>query len=302
MIDGVQNASLKIKELKAQILYRLEKYEDCFAVYRDIIKNSNDDYEDERETNLAAVLSNLALEGSVRPHLLQLEPLPSSYNRFFNSQQDLEVPSLREETYELTYNAAHRLVAQGINGDRSVLAEAEKKLRTAEKMCREALEEDGASEEDIEDEIGIIKVQLGYCLQLQGRDKEAHDLYLAALKAKPDDVALVAVASNNLVTLNKDQNVFDSKKRMRNATHEGLEHKLTSRQRKSIAYNQCLLTMYTNQVGRRLIDTLYDFLRCSDHSFFLSCFRENNASSFAPNSRSSIPTWRRMPRSSKPYK
>lgn len=66
VVEGVQNPSLKIKELKAQILYRLEKYEDCFAVYRDIIKNTNDDYEDERETNLAAVLSNLAAEGSVK--------------------------------------------------------------------------------------------------------------------------------------------------------------------------------------------------------------------------------------------
>ncbi|XP_015603378.1 signal recognition particle subunit SRP72 [Cephus cinctus] len=224
VVESVQNPSLKLKELKAQILYRLEKYEDCFSVYRDIIKNTHDDYEDERETNLAAVLVNLAIEGS-----------------------DLEVPTLRETTYELTYNAACQLVAHGNNGDRAILAEAEKKLRTAEKMCREALEEDGVTEEEIEDEVGIIKVQLGYCLQIQGREKEAQTLYAAALKAKPDDIALVAVASNNLVTLNKDQNVFDSKKRMKSATHEGLEHKLTSRQRRSIAYNQCLLAMYTNQ-------------------------------------------------------
>lgn len=61
----MQNPSLKIKELKAQVLYRLERYEECFAVYRDIIKNSHDDYEEERETNLAAVLGNLAIEGSV---------------------------------------------------------------------------------------------------------------------------------------------------------------------------------------------------------------------------------------------
>lgn len=65
VIENVQNPSLKIKELKAQVLYRLERYEECFAVYRDIIKNSHDDYEEERETNLAAVLGNLAIEGSV---------------------------------------------------------------------------------------------------------------------------------------------------------------------------------------------------------------------------------------------
>ncbi|OXU27091.1 hypothetical protein TSAR_008396 [Trichomalopsis sarcophagae] len=224
IIDNIQNPSLKVKELKAQILYRLERYEECFAVYRDIIKNSNDDYEDERETNLAAVLVHLALEGS-----------------------KIEVPALREHTYELTYNAACQLIATTTDGDKSNLVKAEKKLRTAEKLCRDSLEEDGMTEEEIEDELGIIRVQLGYCLQLQGREKEAQALYTAALKKRPDDIALVAVASNNVATLNKDQNVFDSKKRMKSATQDGLEHKLTSKQRKSIAYNQCLLALYTNQ-------------------------------------------------------
>lgn len=116
-------------------------------------------------------------------------------------------------------------------------------------MCKEGLEEDGASEEEIENELAVIRVQLGYCLQLQGREKEAQALYTAALKVKPDDVALIAVASNNLVCLNKDQNVFDSKKRMKSATHESLEHKLTSKQRRNIAYNQCLLALYTDQVS-----------------------------------------------------
>lgn len=160
--------------------------------------------------------------------------------------QKTEVPSLREVTYELVYNAACLLIAAN-SEDKSNLVKAEKKLRTAEKMCRDSLEED-MTEEEIEDEIGIIKVQLGYCLQLQGREKEAQLLYASAVKKRPDDIALAAVANNNIVTLNKDQNVFDSKKRMKSATQEGLEHKLTSRQRKSIAYNQCLLALYTNQV------------------------------------------------------
>lgn len=224
IVAKVQNSSMKINELKAQILYRLEKYEECFTVYRDIITNSNDDYDDERETNLAAVLVHLAIENS-----------------------KLDVPELREDTYELTYNSACRLVAQGASGDRNTLIEAEKKLRLAEKMCKESLEEDESTEEEIDDELRIIKVQLAYCLQLQGREKEAQVLYTNALKAKPDDIVLIAVASNNLITLNKDQNVFDSKKRMKYATNDGLEHKLTSKQRCSIAYNQCLLALYTNQ-------------------------------------------------------
>lgn len=65
IVENVPNPSLKLKELKAQILYRLEKYEECFSVYRDIIKNSHDEYEDEREANFAAVVVNLTVEGSV---------------------------------------------------------------------------------------------------------------------------------------------------------------------------------------------------------------------------------------------
>jgi signal recognition particle subunit SRP72 len=80
-----------------------------------------------------------------------------------------------------------------------------------------------------------------------GREKEAQSIYTAALKQKPDDIGLVAIASNNMVVINKDQNVFDSKKKMKNATLEGLEHKLTSRQRKNIALNHSLLALYTNQ-------------------------------------------------------
>ena len=40
-------------------MYRLEKYQECFSLYRDIVKNTNDDYEDERQTNMSAVYAYL---------------------------------------------------------------------------------------------------------------------------------------------------------------------------------------------------------------------------------------------------
>jgi signal recognition particle subunit SRP72 len=93
----------------------------------------------------------------------------------------------------------------------------------------------------------FYRVQQAYCLQMLGREKEAQSIFTAALKQKPNDTGLVAIASNNMVVINKDQNVFDSKKKMKSATLEGLEHKLTSRQRKNIALNHCLLALHTNQ-------------------------------------------------------
>lgn len=88
---------------------------------------------------------------------------------------------------------------------------------------------------------------------MQGKTKEASGIYAEALKSKPNDVALTAVASNNLIAINKDQNMFDSKKKIRAATAEACEHKLTTAQKKTIALNNCLLALLTNQVDLHLI-------------------------------------------------
>ena len=147
-----------------------------------------------------------------------------------------------ENTYELVYNSACALSGTG------KFIEAESKLKVSEKMCREFLEEDESmTEEDIVNELAIIRVQLAYCLQMQGKNKEASVIYADTLKNKPTDPALTAVASNNSVVINKDQNVFDSKKKIRSALGDAVEHKLNNRQKKSIAVNNCILALFTNQ-------------------------------------------------------
>lgn len=65
--------------------------------------------------------------------------------------QTRDIPQLRENTYELAYNSASQLVGRG------QFTDAERKLKVSEKLCRESLEEDGTGEEDIEDELRIIK-------------------------------------------------------------------------------------------------------------------------------------------------
>lgn len=41
-------------------LYRLERYDECKSVYTDLIRNSQDEYEEERKTNLAAVVAAMS--------------------------------------------------------------------------------------------------------------------------------------------------------------------------------------------------------------------------------------------------
>lgn len=60
MIEKVEILDYRLKELKAQVLYRIEDYDEALAVYEDIVKNADDDYSDERETNLGAVLVHLS--------------------------------------------------------------------------------------------------------------------------------------------------------------------------------------------------------------------------------------------------
>lgn len=93
------------------------------------------------------------------------------------------------------------------------------------------------------------RVQEGHCLQLLGRDSEALAIYNMVLKTRPEDPALLSIINNNLVAINQGANVFDSRKRMKVAMAYGLEHKLTTRQRGTIALNHVLLAYHTNQVN-----------------------------------------------------
>ncbi|KFQ19790.1 Signal recognition particle subunit SRP72, partial [Merops nubicus] len=222
-LKTIQSASQqtdKLKELYGQVLYRLERYDDCLAAYRDLIRNSQDEYEEERKTNLSAVVAAQSIWEKVVP-------------------EDL---GLREATYELCYNSACALIGQG------KLNEAMKKLQKAEELCRQSLSEDSdVTEEDIEAELAIIHGQMAYIMQLQGRTEDALQLYNQIIKLKPTDVGLLAVIANNIITINKDQNVFDSKKKVKLTNAEGVEHKLSKKQLQAIEFNKALLAMYTNQ-------------------------------------------------------
>lgn len=86
-----------------------------------------------------------------------------------------------------------------------------------------------------------------------GREKEALAIYNTVLKTRPDDPALLSIINNNLVAINQGANVFDSRKRMKVAIASGLEHKLTTRQRGTIALNHVLLAYHTNQVNSLVV-------------------------------------------------
>lgn len=58
---------------------------------------------------------------------------------------------MRDNSYELCYNEAIRLLGEG------KVQEAEAQIRKAETLCQKTLEEDGANEDEIEDELALIR-------------------------------------------------------------------------------------------------------------------------------------------------
>uniref|UniRef100_T1GRN0 Signal recognition particle subunit SRP72 n=1 Tax=Megaselia scalaris TaxID=36166 RepID=T1GRN0_MEGSC len=61
---NVNPLPVNLKELRAQVLYRLEKFNESLELYKDLMKNTSDDYDDERKTNFSAVASNVKEEFS----------------------------------------------------------------------------------------------------------------------------------------------------------------------------------------------------------------------------------------------
>lgn len=78
-----------------------------------------------------------------------------------------------------------------------------------------------------------------------------HTLYLrlSHLQNKPHCLCEVLLSDLNSVhVFPQDQNVFDSKKKVKLTNAEGVEFKLAKKQLQAIDLNKALLAMYTNQV------------------------------------------------------
>ena len=90
--------SFRRKELEAQIYYRLEKYEDCLGLYKQLLKETSDEYEEERLTNVAAVAAALSQRGN--------RPLA-------NSVESIIEANAGQKTFELCFNQAFLDISDG---------------------------------------------------------------------------------------------------------------------------------------------------------------------------------------------
>lgn len=203
---------LNFKELKAQICYRQEKFEECYDLYKSLVKQTADEYDDERKTNYTANIAQLASHGQI----IDI----SSFCPERNSA----------ESYEILFNTACYLLYL------HQYDEAEAYLSEAEKQCIDSFDDD-TPQDEVDSELNVIKTQLACCKHLQKKESQALNIYSGVLDKKPTDYGVVAVASNNILSVNKNKNVFEIKKKMKVLLSDPVMSKLTTPQKRTVVTN-----------------------------------------------------------------
>ncbi|CAG8434503.1 670_t:CDS:10 [Scutellospora calospora] len=227
-----------LRHLEAQVAYKLEDYNASLKIYYNLLQETDAKEDTYNDINVAKAA--LQFSGN-KPN-----------NKYTMADS--------VNTYKLAYNyACLYLGRKDFKKSRKIIDQRKKY-----NICRKPLTDNDYSEEVIKKELGTIYTQLAYLYQLQGRITEVIDLYQSILKfkqVKGTDITVSAIASNNFVTAKKDTELFDSAHKLKVASTNTLDYKLFRSQRRIIAMNEALLSLYIHKykacqdVTHRLLQT-----------------------------------------------
>ena len=222
-IPGDAALDARVNDLRAQIHYRLEEYRTASEMFlKDLTRNGSQ----ERQANFTAALTYCS------PDVIQ---------------KMLEETTVDTETMEQCFNLATAYLAA--SPDPSMRKKAESLLLKAEELCSKSLDDDpDANEEDLALELVPVHVQLAYTRQLQGKVDEAISLYSSVLKQKPSNPTHSITSANNIIVLNRDKDIFDSKRKLKLLANEQFMKKLNSHQQLVVIFNRCQFALHTNQL------------------------------------------------------
>ena len=214
-----RQSSVAVLDLTAQIQYRLEQYEKSAQSFQRArgVKDSQ-----ERSANMVAALS---------------------YCSYDTVAVLLSDSPIEEDSMELCFNLATTYL-NTCSTNTGRLDKAVALLRKAEGFCEEMI----ADDEDNEPEMIPIQIQLGHALHCQGQFEAALKAYGSLLKQKPSSVVHTMTAANNVIVLNRDKDIFDSKKKIKLISNEQGLKKLNSRQQSVVLFNRCLFALQINQL------------------------------------------------------
>ncbi|ETV93816.1 hypothetical protein, variant [Aphanomyces invadans] len=227
--DMAEPKSKSALHLEAQAHYRLNNFNAAIRIYEALLSNAHaSDDTVELKTNLIA-----AYVAAGRGAELQARGLET------------------EDSYEIAFNKSLVALQAG-----DVVAAGDQ-LRHADQLCRDSLKAEGYSSAEIEQEAAVIRVQEAYVAQITGGEDRALETFRQVAKSSAD-TGLVAVAQNNIATIQRSKDLFDSLKRLRSVTNDTLREKCSSAQHQVILANTALVLalMHKYDEARDAVDAL----------------------------------------------
>ena len=229
------------RHLRAQVLYRLDKFGESATLYDALFGALGDEDDEDLRTNLIAAHA-AAWEAKAFRESGGTQQSSGSGARPLEAAT-LKSASAKMSTFELAYNTATLLIWRNdIDGARA-------KLEQADAMCRESFEgdDDDEARANLRDELAPVHAQLAYVAQVAGDNVEALERYSVLLRDKPTNPVVMAVVSNNYVALRGDGDLFSSAKRLKTAAAAATQPRLSAVQRHGIAFNRALLLLRMNK-------------------------------------------------------
>ncbi|ETL89285.1 hypothetical protein L917_11757 [Phytophthora nicotianae] len=215
-LEALSTAQL---HLAAQLHFRQGNYNQSICIYELLLSRAQEgDDLLELQTNLLAAYASAGRSQELKDREIHID-----------------------DGFEVAFNKSFVAIQSGDWGA------AEELLLTAERLCRDTFEAEGASEAEIGEEVAVIKTQQAFVKQMRGDLDGALSDYRNVLKLKLRNRAVGAVASNNIVTIRKDRDVLDSFKRLKNIDASVLSDKLSPAQQEAILTNRALLLCLLNK-------------------------------------------------------
>ncbi|CAI2346996.1 unnamed protein product [Caenorhabditis sp. 36 PRJEB53466] len=215
-LNTCEKDDIKAMELKAQVCYKQEHFQEAYDIYLHLLKNFSDDSDELRRANFLAVQARLEAQGTKQ----QLEDTEDSYSQLYN-RACVEIEAER-------------------------LPQALASLEKALVACRKALTDEDREEDEIEEELDSIRVQKAYVLQRMGKKREALEIYQKVQAANHPDESVKATITNNIPAASTDFSLTESRKKFKAALQVD-QSKLTRRQRRTLMLNNALVLLLSNQ-------------------------------------------------------
>ena len=236
-----------VAALEAQVLYKLNRWGEAAASYQALVDADRDDAALEGSELLSNGLAAYAAAGQ---GARGLEHLGGRAAEYLEDEEGEGGDEDEAKSHEIAYNAAC------CHLDAGNYAEAATLLKLAERRVEatESDSEDDEGEERMGEEAALVACQRAFALLMAGGPGSAGaaQAMLLCMKVVKHRAGLEAssgaVAANNLAVVRRDRELLDSAKRLRGATSEAAEKKLSPRQLFATRFNKAVLCLHLGKV------------------------------------------------------